>query len=213
MSSNLSVAPPKGVVLARNLLDIEPPSPAPSAWRLDALAGRYVELTGAAATAALTACAALILEAQQRGELAAWIAGERSTFYPPDFAASGIDVEALPVVRVDDARDAARAADTLIRSGSFALVVLDLGSDARFSLGVQSRLTGLAKHHHTALLCITRTLRQTASRGSLVSLRAETETKRVDFDRFACELRVLKDKRRAPGAAQTEICRGPDGLC
>ncbi len=211
MSSELSLVPPQGVVLARDLVHLS--SPASEAWGLDRLAGRFVELAGAAATAALTACASLVLETQQRGELAAWIAGTRSTFYPPDFAASGIDVEGLPVIRIGDTRSAARAADTLIRSGSFALIVLDLGSDARFSLGMQSRLTGLAKHHHTTLLSITRTLRRSAPGGSLVSLRAETEKKRVDFDRFACELRVLKDKRRAPGAAQTEICRGPDGLC
>lgn len=212
MSSNLSLAPPKGVLLARDLLDPPAPSPAHS-WSLDTLAGRFIELSGGAATAALTTCAALILQAQQRGELTVWVAGDRSTFYPPDFAASGIDLDALPVVRVNDARSASRAADTLLRSGSFALIVLDVGSDTRFSLGVQSRLTGLAKHHHAALVRITRTLRNDASPTALVSLRAETETKRAGFDRFACELRAIKDKRRAPGWKQTEICHGPDGLC
>ena len=38
----------------------------------------------------------------------------------------GIDLDALPVVRVPDARAAGRAADHLVRSGGFGLVVIDL---------------------------------------------------------------------------------------
>ena len=202
-----------GVAPARSLLAA--PLPAQhSAWRLDALAGRFVEVSGDAAGAVLTVSAALIREAQRRGGLAAWIGGCGSTFYPPDFAASGIDLAALPVVRVVDTLQAARVADTLLRSGGFALLVLDLGHKLDLPFALQTRLVGLAKQHHTALLALTRPTRHTnASPSSLVSLRVETQRRRIGHDCFLCELRVVKDKRRSPGWTHTEICHGPDGLC
>lgn len=182
-------------------------------WGLDALAGRLVELSGSAPSAALTTAAALILEAQKRGEPAAWVAGLRSIFYPPDFAAVGIDLEALPVIRAADVKGSWRAADALLRSGGFGVVVLDLGTGTDLPLAVQTRLAGLARHHRTALLCVTRKGSNVPSMGSLVSIRAEVEKRRADFDRFACEIRVVKDKRQRPGWGHREVCCGPDGLC
>jgi recombination protein RecA len=182
-------------------------------WCLDALAGRFVEVSGDAAGAALTVSAALIHEAQQRGGLAAWIGGSGSSFYPPDFAASGVDLDALPVVRVADRTKASHVADTLLRSGGFALIVLDIGHKLDLPFAMQTRLVGLAKQHHTALLALTRPARHSAPASSLVSLRVETQRKRIGHDCFLCELRVVKDKRRIPGWTHTEICHGPDGLC
>jgi hypothetical protein len=91
-------------------------------WQLDDLTGRLTELSGVGAVASLTAATALLLEAQQRGEPCAWILLPGSSFFPPDLAASGVDLEALVVVRARDALIAARAADTLLRSGGFALL-------------------------------------------------------------------------------------------
>jgi recombination protein RecA len=203
---------PEGVVAARELLG-QSRKTADDEWGLDTLAGRFVEVSGSAATAALTITAGLILQAQQRGGLAVWIGGHGSAFFPPDFAASGIDLEALPVVRVDDEVKAWLVADTLVRSGAFAIVILDLGSRAKFPLPVQTRLMGLAKKHHTVLLVITRKGRRDVSGGSLVSLRAETEKKRANHDCFIWKLYAVKDKRRVPGWSHSEICHGPDGLC
>lgn len=201
----------KNVASARTLLD--PPDLLHDAWDLNILAGRFVEISGAAETAALTICTDLIYETQARGGLAVWIGGAGSTFYPPDLADSGIDLAALPVVRVPDAITAARAADTLIRSGGFAVVALDIRRMADLSIGVQTRLVGLAKKHHTALIALThRNARETAG-GSLVSLRAETEKRRIGHDCFRCDVQVVKDKRRVPGWRHTEMCHGADGLC
>jgi len=50
------------------------------------------------------------------------------------------------------------------------------------------------------------------SLGSLISLRGQTFQRRSGRDEFTCELRVLKDKRRAPGWVIEEICGGPAGL-
>ena len=69
--------------------------------------------------------ASLAWKAQLRGEPVAWILARPSSFFPPDLHAGGIDLEALAVVRVPDAAAAARAADKLLRSGAFGLVLLD----------------------------------------------------------------------------------------
>lgn len=111
-----------------------------------------------------------------------------------------------------DASAVARAADKLARSGAFGLLVLDLGADARVPAALQARLRSLARKHDTAILCLTEKSNKASSLGSLVSLRGEARIRRLDEDRFACELRVLKDKHRGPGWSHTEVCRGPDGL-
>src|SRR3972149_1334507 len=114
----------------------------------------------------------LLRGAQRQGEPAAWITREESTFYPPDMAEGGVDLDALVVVRVPGSLAVARAADRLVRSGGFGLVVLDLGVNAEIPTPLQSRLAGLAQKHHTALLCLTEKSSGAPSLGSLVSLRA-----------------------------------------
>lgn len=182
-------------------------------WRLGVFAGRLAELSRAQGTPSLTAAASLILQAQQQGEPSAWIAAGDSIFFPPDLAHSGIDLAALPVVRVTSSIAAARAADRLLRSGAFAVVVLDLQTQAFLHAAVQTRLAALAKRHHTALLCLTRTSRERPSLGSLVSVRGVGMLERASFDRFTWTLDFLKDKRQGPGWSHAEVCRGPDGLC
>lgn len=182
-------------------------------WALETLAGRFSELSTAAAGAVLTVATSLVREAQLRGEPAAWIALGGSTFYPPDVAASGVDLDALPVVRVADIRSAMRAADHLLRSGGFAVVVIDLGGSHSVGMSMQSRLAALAKKHRTALLCLTRKRTEAPSIGSLVSLRGETKVTRTAFDRFDWQVDVIKDKRRGPGWQHAATCSGPSGLC
>jgi recombination protein RecA len=168
-----------------------------------------VEVSGATAT--LTVAFGLVLEAQRQGEPVAWVTPWESSFYPPDAAEGGVDLNALVVVRVPDARDVARAADRLVRSGAFGLVVLDVGA-ARIPTPLQARLAGLAQKHRVALVCLTDKASEAPSLGSLVSLRVHARRKRIAEDRFACELIVLKDKRRGTTWAHEEICRGPAGL-
>jgi recombination protein RecA len=161
----------------------------------------------------MSAAVALILQAQHRGEPTAWIAVGHSTFYPPDTARSGVDLRALPVVRVRDSHSATRTADRLLRSGAFSVIVLDLGRAHNIRVPVQSRLAGLAKKHRAVVLCLTKKKRDEPSIGSLVSLRAETSVRQTGFDRFAWKVRVTKDKRRGPGWDHEETCCGPEGLC
>jgi recombination protein RecA len=191
----------------------EQPATRPDRWGLDTLAGRIAELSSDGQCASMSAALSLVLEAQRRGEPAAWIAVGRSTFYPPDAEQSGVDLASLPVVRVADNRAAARTADKLLRCGAFAVVVVDFGRDHLVRVPVQSRLAGLAKKHHSVLLCLTRKKRDEPSIGSLVSLRGVTRVKRTGFDRFTWEIDVTKDKRRGPGWRYEETFRGPEGLC
>jgi len=159
-----------------------------------------------------------VLDAQAEGEPVAWLGSVASSFYPPDAAESGVDLEALLVVRVTPTPERsvpvllATAAERLLRSGAFGLAVLDLGQGAELSQSLQSRLLGLAQRHHAAVLCLTHKPESSPSLGSLVSLRAQAVRTWLGQDRFACELRVLKDKRRGPVWSEREVYRGPLGL-
>ena len=133
----------------------------------------------------------------------------------PDLAAAGVDLQAFPIVQVDDRRQAMRVADMLMRSGGFALVILDNMENTPIPLPIQTRLSGLAKRYNTLLLVIPghcRTVRE-RSMASLASLRAVASQKRFGHGLFLCELSVEKDKRHSPGWSHKEIVHGTDGLC
>lgn len=186
--------------------------PARSHWILAEVAGRFVEISSTTGSAALTIVFGLVGEAQQRRQPVGWVTSNESCFYPPDAARAGIDLEALVVVRLAERPSLARAGEKLLRSGSFGLIVLDLGA-ADIPMPLQTRLTGLAHRHHTALVCLTEKNGAAFSLGSLVSLRVHAEKKRTTDQRFACALRVLKDKRRGPTWHYEGFYTGPPGLC
>jgi recombination protein RecA len=188
------------------------PAVVPTPWTLAEVAGRFVEISGGAASASLTLTFTLVREAQELGEPVAWVTLAERSFYPPDAARGGTDLAALVVVRLARADSIARAGEKLLRSGGFGVIVLDLGT-ADIPMPLQTRLTGLAHHHHTALICLTEKNHGAFSLGSLVSLRAHAEKKRLDRNCFACALRVLKDKRRGPTWNYEELYTGPAGLC
>jgi recombination protein RecA len=184
----------------------------PTPWTLSELAGRLVEISGSTASAALTITFSLVREAQQRGEPVGWVTSVDSFFYPPDVARGGTDLSALVVVRLAKVESIPRAGEKLLRSGGFGVVVLDLGA-GDIPMPLQTRLTGLAHRHHSALICLTEKSGGAFSLGSLVSLRAHAEKKRTADNRFACALRVLKDKRRGPTWHYEDLYTGPAGLC
>jgi recombination protein RecA len=186
--------------------------PSQTPWTLSEVAGRLVEISGSTASAALTLTFVLVREAQERGEPVGWVTMSETSFYPPDAAQNGTDLATLVVVRLSHAESISRAGEKLLRSGGFGVVVLDLGA-ADIPMPLQTRLTGLAHRYHTALVCLTKKERRAFSLGSLVSLRAHAERQRAENNRFACTLRVLKDKRRGPTWHYEELYTGPAGLC
>lgn len=186
--------------------------PSRQVWSRAELAGRLGELVGAGDTAALTLAFRLVHAAQHEGETVAWVSDSESSFFPPDVAENGVDLAALAVVRVPGARNMARVADRLLRSGGFGLVVLDLGARADIPTALQTRLTGLAQKHDAAVLCLTVRDTRSAPLGALVHWRAEARRARVDDHEHVCSVEVVKDKRRPPGRRHEVLCRGPDGV-
>lgn len=119
---------------------VQPSIQAPT-WTLPDMAGRLVELSAGAEAAHLTAAFGLVLEAQLDDDRAAWVTLEGSSFFPPDVVDTGIDLDAMPVVRVVDTHTAGRAANHLLRSGGFGLVVIDLSIGPGIQGRCQSRPT------------------------------------------------------------------------
>ena len=202
--------------LAGRLVEITPGRPStalqrpagalPAIWDIAPVSSRD------AGSATLTAAASLLWKAQQRGEPAAWINARTSSFFPPDLDAAGIDLAALVVVRVTAASAAARAADKLLRSGAFGLVVLDLGAHAAVPAALLGRLLGLAQKHRAAVVFLTEKTDDAASLAPIVSLRVAAMRRRIGAGRFTCTVQARKDKRRAPGWTFEENFRGPPGL-
>ena len=191
----------------------------PPAWVFRELVGRLLELGGgpapssgaAAPSATATAAAALVADAQQHGEQTAWIATRDGFAYPPDLAEWGIDLASLAVVRLRGTDAFAQAADWLLRSGAFGVVVLDFGAAApELPMPVQVRLAGLAQKHAAVALCLGQ---RPILRSSLASLRAVSTRERTAEGRFRWTLDVTKDKRRGHPWRTAQVLRGPVGLC
>jgi len=197
-------------------------------WSLTALSGRLIELSSPGGSSALTLAFSMVLDAQRAGEPVGWLTDNESNFFPPDAAQGGIDLDALVVVklaRLTASSQMPRAAEHLARSGAFGLLVLDLGETAHVPVPMQMRLLALAKTHESAVLFLTRKRSDTASLGTLISLRAEasrtpvghpaptdTPAREASVSSFTCQAQILKDKRCGPGWTHVEVCRGPDGL-
>jgi recombination protein RecA len=184
-----------------------------AAFSLRALRGRLVELSAWQPAACLSLSATLLLEAQTDALPAAWISTTPDLFYPPDFADNGIDLSILPVIRVPEARAAGRAADWLLRTGAFGLLVVDLYRSFRLSTALQARLAQLAQRHGSTVCFLTVKPPASASLGSMICLYVRVQRRRIAGGRFHCTVRVVKDKRRAPVWEHGELLYGPPGLC
>ena len=172
------------------------------------LAGALCELSG---PAVVTAAVSKMREAQLRGEPVAWVARPDSMFFPPDVQQAGVDLQALVVVRVPG-EASARAAELLVRSGGFGLIVIDLEARQRVPTPLLSRLLGLAQKHEVAVLFMSQSAEDAGSIDSLISMRAHAATRRQSKGRFVLTVRAIKDKRRSPTWVVNEEHRGPSGL-
>jgi recombination protein RecA len=190
-----------------------PNAAAPPSWSFGALAGRYVELAARGPAARLTIAGQLVLEAQRAHAAAAWVTAPTSSFFPPDLAENGVDLDALVVVRAPHGPALLRATETLLRAGALGLVVVDLESCAtpvEVSLPVQTRLVGLAQRHAALLLCLTGS--DHAPPHALASLRVEATLRGLGSGRFETQLEAVKDKRANPGWQHVQTWRGMAGL-
>ncbi len=166
-------------------------------WNIREMQGRLVEISEPHPIAALSLSFLLLREVQTTGGNAAWIGCNDSTFYPPDAQRFGIDLRNLPVLRMPDIQGLGRAAELLLRSASFQLVLLDLGHQHQ-SLPVArlAQLHGLVRRHSACAVFLTCKPHDRPSVGPLISLHAHTARQHIDTNAFACEARIQRDKRR-----------------
>jgi recombination protein RecA len=183
-------------------------------WRFSELRGRLTEISAWENPAALSSAMMLVREAQCVGEPTAWVGRASDTFFPLDAAAYGVDLAALIVVRLERISDAPRAADMLIRSGGFGLVVIDLSDTSPVSIPMPllSRLVRLSHVSKVATICLTRKPAHTSSLGSLTSLYGRARRVWSSEGSPGIRIDVLKDKLHAPGWIHKEHRRVPVGM-
>ncbi len=218
------------------LVPPEQRAPAPRSLAELAAPRRIVELCGEAQT---TAAVMLLAEVQRERETAAWIQLAGGDLYPPDLAAAGVDVEALIVIhaprgktggfRHEDSTGIAgqcRAAELLLRSGAFGLVILDFGrGEPRGSTAWQGRLLALARQHEARVVVLRERRPELApsSLGPLTSLRIASwiERSREPDDppgfhprtgSFVLRHELLKNKSGGPLEPAPTRLRGPWGF-
>jgi len=192
---------------------------ADSGFNLKNLRGRLVELSSFRPSACLSLICTLLLDAQKHSAPVAWISVTRDSFYPPDLAANGVDLSVLPVVWVPDVPGVIRAAEWLLRTGAFGLLVIDLYGNPCSPTSLQARQAHLMKlarltHNHGCTVCFLTVKSDAASSlGSMISLFVRVFRNRAAAGRFRLEVQVVKDKRRAPVWKHVEQIDGPPGLC
>lgn len=197
--------------------------------------GRLLELSadpeGPIATARTSAAVRVLRDAQQAGETAAWIQPRGGPLYPPDLAACGIDLGALLVIHVPlpggphparaQPHALCKAAELLLRSGAFGILVLDFtqGAPPSGRQAWQGRLLGLARQHNSHVVLLTEKAASDDSLGTLIGARVEVRRTRessADARRgagaFALEHALLKNKSGATMHVQREPRRGPWGM-
>jgi recombination protein RecA len=177
--------------------------------------GRLIEIVSQPAGAQMTTAVACLRQAQAQGEPAAWVQPAGGSLYPPDLADNGIDLEGLIVVHVPQRAGPyglAKAAELLLRSGGFGMVVIDFFDTALpADVAWHGRLLGLAREHQSWLLLLSDG-RRAGSLGPLVSLCIEPQRRRVERAHFAIEHRVRKDKSGVLCKLAEDHRRGPWGL-
>ena len=91
--------------------------------------GKVSELLGTASLGRLAAAVATTAAATGRGEVTAWIDPD-DAFDPASAAAAGVELERVLWVRPRGVGEAVRAAELVLATGGFTVVVLDLGAAA-----------------------------------------------------------------------------------
>src|SRR5476651_2492484 len=159
-----------------------------------------------------TALAARLLAVATTRGLGAVIGDE---LFPPALAAAGVRLERLLIVPTSSAIEAARAADILLRSGAFEVIVIPtLPSGRGTGSATWTRLASLAHRANAVLLALGN--EASSELRYFASVRLETAIERVRWNGASghlCELAgydiratVRKHKRAAPGASTVITC-------
>ncbi len=178
--------------------------------------GRLVELSATphGPSARTSTAVAVLRKTQREGETAAWIQLAGGQLHPPDLHDAGVDLDALVVIHVpvdEGAAGLGKAAELLLRSEAFGLVIVDLGSLSSRTAW-HGRLLGLARQHESRVLLLTDKSSDVESLGTLVGLRVEPRRRARPEGGFDVEHRVLKNKSGAPVLPAEDRFVGPPGL-
>ena len=178
---------------------------------------KILELSGLQASARFTYAVNLLLQAQQIGETVAWIQPESGPLFPPDLHASGVDLQALVVVHVPLSAGVygiPKAAEILLRSGAFGLVILDLIASAPPSGSVAwlGRLLTLTRQHQSALIILTHKPVTSESVGACASWRIAPYRRQLRDGFYELDLNIIKNKTSAMWPDTNLLCCGPWGL-
>lgn len=193
-------------------------------WGLPLLVGRLTEISGSGASGVLSCALGLIAEAQgdeARYGPPAWVGSAGSLFFPPDAVRAGVSPERLVLLRLPSPATRFHAATTLVRSGAFGLVVVDLADSGRAPIDLTpsdldgigfpgtdraggrgalrngngipplARLAGLARRHRSAVVALTEKPATAPSLDPRVLGRYD-----ANHAGDGLRLTVVKDKRR-----------------
>lgn len=175
--------------------------------------GRLSEVEGYGATSAIVR---LVAEAQDQGEPVAWITDATSSVHPPDLAAGGIHLHSLAFLRIkDDAKRTSRlrAAELVLRSGAFALVVIEAPSTHDLPARALSRLHAMARRYNTRVV-FRRCHHSKVSLGPLIGLKIHVGREVHDGQGERLFFRVQKNKA-GQATSNTEMRFGlqmPEGI-
>lgn len=193
-------------------------APAPLGTRAFSLAapGTLTEISGARAQGRTTLAATFVREAQAEGETAAWIMHDTAGPYAPDLLAAGLDPGALLAVRLpttEGPHGLVRAAEILLRSNGFGLVVVELlgGVPRGLPAAWQGRLQGLARAHRARVVLLSSTPAEGDSLGPLITNRIEPSRRRTR-DGYLLSLLPRRTKGSSGVALASTFHPAPDGL-
>ena len=121
---------------------------------LDFMRGRVGLFCGESPNSSTTLAAYLVHEIQREREPAVWLTDSTRLPHAPDLLDVGIDLEAMPILRLADAKDAAHAAMMAVASGAFGGLIWDLDAPEQLTRGTLTALGMLARRHHVAIVLL-----------------------------------------------------------
>jgi recombination protein RecA len=184
---------------------------------VETLRGRLTEIAAGPEGGTSSVAATWVAMAQRADEPVAWVQWEFGELYPPDLAARGIDLEALLVVHVGERHvmpPRLRAAELLLKSGGFGLVVVDMtaGQPPR-GVGWQHRLQHWARTQNCALVLLCAHPEPVFdSLGALVALQIIPQRHQVGPGLFELNCSIGKNKLEQGLQGWRATCTGPPGF-
>ena len=181
-------------------------------WGFSNLIGILSEISEEIPSGALSFMAEIIADSQGQKEPVAWVAGEESVFFPPDLSQRGVDLSALAVIRAGGESESLIAAEWLLRSGAFGLVVVDCEGNWKVEDAILGRIQRIADRNQCAVVFLTRKRQADPSLGSRITLRGCIRRAGTGNGPLAVDILTLKDKRSNSGSRQNRQYNGPAGM-